>query len=129
MEWDIVFDASRGAAIVTTHGVFDDADNARMVADIVSRPEWRPGHPVLFDHRDMSFGTAGYRQMLTASDTHRAHDDRIGYARSALLMKSLSDFGVGRQFQHIVDGVRAELAVFTDEDAAWAWLLTGPGMR
>lgn len=129
VEWDVVFDASRGAAVVTTRGAFSDADNARMVTDIVSRPEWQPGHPILFDHRQLDFSAAGYQQMLTAGGTHRAYDQRIGNARSAILMKSLADFGVGRQFQHIVEGVSAEVAVFIDEKAAWKWLMPGPSAR
>lgn len=125
MEWTIEFDEARGVAIVTTRGVFNDVDNARMVAEIVSHPKWIPGHRILFDHRMMDFGNAGYQQMLRAGGTHRAHDDRIGNARSALLMKSMADYGVGRQFEHMVDDVRAELGVFIDEDAAWRWLLAG----
>lgn len=126
MEWTVVFDEVRDTAIVTTSGVFSPAGNARMVADIVGRPQWRPGKRILFDHRNLDFGTAGYPQMLAASGNHRANDDRIGAARSALLMKSLADFGVGRQFQHMVDGVSAEVGVFIDEDAAWTWLLAEP---
>ncbi|MDF1503075.1 hypothetical protein [Roseisolibacter sp. H3M3-2] len=123
MEWDVAFDATRGAAVVTTRGVFDDADHARMVADVVGRPQWRPGHRVLFDHRALDFGGAGYQQMLAARDNHVANDARIGNARSAILMKSLADFGRGRQFELLVDGVvRADLAVFVDEGAAWEWL-------
>ncbi|GLC26362.1 hypothetical protein [Roseisolibacter agri] len=126
MRWTVEFDDARGAAIVRTSGVFDHAAHARMVEDIVSRPEWRPGHPVLFDHRDLDFGDAGYQHMLAAADNHRAHDQQIGAARSALVMKSPADFGRARQFEQMVEGVvRADLAVFTDEDAAWRWLAAG----
>jgi hypothetical protein len=123
VEWDVVFDESRGVAIVTTRGVFNDADHARLVADVVSRPQWRPGHRVLFDHRALDFGATAYPQMLAARDNHVAHDARIGAARSAILMKSLADFGRGRQFELLVEGVvSADLAVFVDESAAWRWL-------
>lgn len=126
MEWDVMFDAARGVAIVTTRGVFNDADHARMVADVLRREQWRPGHPVLFDHRALDFGAAGYGQMLAAGDNHRAHDDRIGASRSAILMKSVADYGRGRQFELILDGaVSADLAVFTEEEAAWRWLTAG----
>ena len=128
MEWTVEFDEARGVAIVTTRGVFDHADHARMVADIVGRPQWRPGHPVLFDHRRLDFGPAGYQHMLAAADNHRSHDEQIGAARSALLMKGPADFGRGRQFEQMVEGVvRADLAVFVDEPAAWQWLTGGAG--
>ena len=127
MEWAVEFDASRGAAIVTTSGVFTDADHARMVADIVTRAQWRPGHPVLFDHRALDFGDAGYQHIRAARDNHLAHDQHIGAARSAILMRSTADYGRGRQFQLLVEGlVSANLAVFTDERAAWQWLCAPP---
>ena len=127
MEWVVVFDESVGAAVVTTRGVFNVADHARMVADIVSRPQWRPGHPVLFDHRRLDFDGAGYWKMRGARDNHLAHEDRIGAARSAILMKSVADYGSGRQFQQLVDDVTsAELKVFIDEKAAWRWLAAEP---
>jgi hypothetical protein len=123
MEWSVVFDASTGTAIVTTRGVFNVADHARMVADVVSREQWYPGHPVLFDHRALDFGTTGYPHMSAARDNHVAHEQRIGAARSAILMKGVAEYGCGRQFQLIADeSVSAELAVFVDETAAWHWL-------
>jgi hypothetical protein len=127
MDWTVVFDESRGAAIVTTRGAFTATDHARMVADIVSREQWRPGHPVLFDHRVLDFGESGYVQMSAALENHQAHDARIGPSRSALLMKSLVDFGRGRQFELMGEGVvSAHLGVFLDERAAWRWLAGGP---
>ena len=127
MEWTVEFDESRGAAIVTTSGVFNDRDHARMVADIVGREEWTPGHPVLFDHRALDFGAAEYRHMRAARDNHLLHEREIGAARSAILMKSIADYGRGRQFQLLVDGVAsAHLGVFTDEEAAWQWLAAEP---
>ena len=127
MEWTVVFDEPAGIAIVTTRGVFDVADHARMVADVVSRAQWRPGHPVLFDHRGLDFGAAGYRQMSAARDNHLAHEARIGAARTAILMKDVADFGRGRQFELLVDGAAsAPLAVFVDEAAAREWLAAGP---
>ena len=127
MEWTVEFDGRRGAAVVTTRGVFTDADHARMVADIVGRAEWSPGHPVLFDHRALDFGAAEYRHMRAARDNHLAHEQEIGAARSAILMRSVADYGRGRQFQLLVEGLAsADLAVFTDEEAAWQWLAAQP---
>jgi hypothetical protein len=127
MEWTVDFDRSTGTAIVTTTGVFNVLDHARMVADVVSRQEWHPGHPVLFDHRALDFGAAGFPHMSAAGDNHLRRDEQIGAARSAILMRSVADFGRGRQFQLIVDdSVSADIAVFLDEDAAWHWLAAAP---
>jgi len=123
MEWAVVFDEARGAAIVTTRGAFDVADHARMVEDILASPRWRPGHPILFDHRALDFAGAGYEEMTAARDTHRSHDARIGAARTAILVRTGADFGRGRQFELVAEAsVSAELAVFVDEEAAWRWL-------
>ena len=128
MEWDVVFDESRGAAIVSTRGVFNATDHARMVADVVSRAQWYPGHSVLFDHRELDFGMAGFATMSAARDNHIAQEARIGAARTAILMKSVADFGSGRQFQLLVDGaVSADVRVFVDEKAAWDWLTGDSG--
>ena len=123
MEWTVTFDQSRGMAVVRTLGEFNVTDHELMVADIVSRKEWRPGHPILFDHRQLDFADAGYPDMLGARENHALHEARIGKARSAILMRSLADYGLGRQFQNLAEGyLSAELRVFIDESSATAWL-------
>ena len=123
MEWTVTFDQCGGAALVRTRGEFNITDHRRMIADIVTRDEWYPGHPILFDHRQLSFGAVGYADMKDALDNHSLYEDRIGKARSAILMKSIADYGLGRQFQGLADGhVSAELQVFTDESSATEWL-------
>jgi hypothetical protein len=124
MDWNVNFDELDGAAIVRTSGVFNVADHGRMVADIVGREEWHPGHPILFDHRALDFAGAGYDQMLGARNNHLAHDSEIQNARSAILMKSSPDFGIGRQFQLLAEGrVGAELRIFADELSARDWVV------
>lgn len=123
MEWTVTFDGSRGAAVVRTRGKFNTVDHKRMVADIVTRDEWYPGHPVLFDHRQLSFEGTGYSEMLGARENHAKFEARIGNARSAILMKAGADYGLGRQFQSLAEGrVTAELQIFTDEASATDWL-------
>jgi hypothetical protein len=66
--------------------------------------------------------------MATARDNHAAHESRIQNARSAILMKSTSDYGLGRQFQSLADGhVSAELGIFADEESAKEWLCAPAG--
>jgi hypothetical protein len=123
MEWTVSFDEHRCAALVKTRGVFNTTDHERMVADIVGRDGWRPGHRILFDHRELSFAGASFSDVVTARDNHERHEKEIGDARSAILMKSAADYGLGRQFQMLADGrVSAELQVFTDLSSANEWL-------
>jgi hypothetical protein len=121
--WTVTFNDVSGAALVRTRGLFNTTDHRRMVADIVSRHEWHPGHPILFDHRELLFGDARYQDMLVARNNHLEHELRIGNARSAILMGSDADYGLGRQFEMLASGeVSAELKIFTDEASARDWL-------
>jgi hypothetical protein len=123
VEWTVTFDQCNGAAVVRTRGEFNVSDHKLMVADIVNRDEWHPGHPILFDHRQLTFNEVGYVDMKHARDNHTLFEKRIGKARSAILMSSGADYGLGRQFQNLAEGyVSAELQVFTDESSATEWL-------
>jgi hypothetical protein len=123
MNWTVSFKEICGAAVVRTRGVFSVSDHRRMVEDIVSRNEWHPGQRILFDHRELDFNGARYQEMTGALDNHSAYEDRIQNARSAILMKSPVDYGLGRQFQGLAEGnVAAQLGVFADEVSAREWL-------
>ena len=123
MTWTVAFAPDSDLVTVTTHGTFTVADHARMVADILGRPEWRPGRPVLFDHRGLDFGDVRFEDMMAARDTHLEHDGEIGPGRAALLMRSRADYGIGRQFEQITaDNAAAQLQVFDDVGEALAWL-------
>jgi hypothetical protein len=97
-----------------------------MIQDITTRPGWRPGMDVLFDHRALDLGEADLRAMYQAGDNHRRNDERIGDGRAAILVRSLSDYSRGRQFELLTEGrISATLRVFMDEAEARDWL-AGP---
>lgn len=123
MHWTVELPDDHGMAVVTTRGTFNVADHRRMIEDIVSRPGWRPGTDVLFDHRQLSFGDADLKAMYLAGGNHLAYDDRIGSGRAAILMGSLSDYGRGRQFEMLTDErISARLCIFLDPAEALDWL-------
>src|SRR5689334_5507182 len=110
MDWIAEYKNDKPFATVVTAGEFDLVDHARMIEDIVSRDFWRPGLDVLFDHRNLNFGFTTTETMKRASANHEKNDDRIGDGKAAILMKSLVDFGRGRQFEMIAsDKVSAKL--------------------
>ena len=124
MDWTIEQARGREHLVVTTRGEFTVNDERRMVQDIVSRDSWRPATPVLFDHRALDFGDTGLAEMRQAAETHLSNDLRIGEGKAALLMKSLADYGRGRQFELLTEGqVGARMHVFMDEAQALRWLL------
>jgi hypothetical protein len=123
MHWSVELPVEGGYAVVTTSGTFDVSDHLRMIEDVVSRPGWRPGTDVLFDHRGLEFGDAGFRAMREAGGNHRDNDARIGNGKAAILMRSPSDYGRGRQFELMTeDEVSARLCIFLDEAEARGWL-------
>ena len=126
MRWTVELPGADHYAVVTTSGVFDVSDHVRMIEDITTRPGWRPGMDVLFDHRALALGEADLRAMYEAGENHRSNDERIGDGRAAVLVRSLNDYGRGRQFERLTQGrVSATLSVFLDEAEARDWL-AGP---
>ena len=124
MEWTIHHETGRDYLVVTTRGTFSVDDHRRMVDDIVSRDFWRPGMAVLFDHRALDFGDAGFAAMRQAAETHLARDICIGDGKAAVLMGTLADYGRGRQFELLTEGrVSARMQIFLDEAQALRWLL------
>ena len=123
MHWTVEPPGADEYAIVTTSGTFSVADHLRMIDDIVGSAWWRPGTDVLFDHRGFNFGEADLRAMYEASSNHLRNDDRIGSGKAAILVRSLSDFGRGRQFEQLTEGrVSATMHIFLNEAEARGWL-------
>jgi hypothetical protein len=124
MEWTVEHRTAQDYVVVTTHGSFSADDHLRMTQDIVERDWWRPGLAVLFDHRELDFGASGLATMRRAGDNHTANDARIGDGKAAVLMKTVADYGRGRQFELLTEGqVGARMRIFLDEEEALAWLL------
>jgi hypothetical protein len=123
MQWTVELSGADEYAIVTTSGTFSAADHLRMVEDILGHPGWRPGTDVLFDHRGLSFDEADLRAMYQAGSNHLANDERIGGGKAAVLVRSVSDFGRGRQFELLTaDRISATLRIFMDRAEALDWL-------
>lgn len=123
MRWTVEPGGEGGFVVVATSGKFDVSDHLRMIEDILTRPYWVPGTPVLFDHRQLDFGDAGFESMEEAGANHLTNDARIGDGKAAILMSSPVDFGRGRQFELLTEGhVSAKIRIFRDEAQAVAWL-------
>ena len=124
MNWTIDYIETQAFVKVITEGEFAAVDHLKMTEDIISRDFWEPGMAVLFDHRKLNFGNTGFDAMKQASINHEKNDARIGNGKAAILMKSVSDFGLGRQFEMLTDEkVSANVHVFLDEKQALRWLL------
>ena len=123
MNWTIKYKKGEDYVTVVTEGRFTVADHLKMSEEIIAGDFWRPGMNVLFDHRRLDFGNTGFEAMKKASATHVKNDARIGDGKAAILMKSVSDFGLGRQFEMLTDEkISANLHIFLDEKQARRWL-------
>ena len=123
MNWTVHKIKGQSYIKVTTEGVFSSADHLKMIEDIVSRDFWMPGTNVLFDHRNLEFGETDVSIFKEASSNHEKNDRHIGDGKAAILMKSLADFGRGRQFELIADNkISAKLHIFLREKEAIKWL-------
>ena len=123
MHWTIEF-IDETYVLVVTHGTFTAQGQIDLVEDILTREFWRPGRLTLFDHRDLDFSESTIDTIQSASDTHVRNDERIGKAKTAIVLKDSLAYGNARQFMGITrDMISATLALFTDMDSAKKWLL------
>lgn len=121
MRWTI--EDGAGFVTVRTAGRFNESDHRAMVKNIVAQPFWRPGRDTFFDHRKLTFDGSSAADIGKAADTHRDHDAEIGDGRTALLMATLADYGMGRMFEgRTGDHIHAKLRVFLKEEEALRWL-------
>lgn len=112
---------------VITRGPFSVETFSKMVEEMVTHESWRPGLSAFIDHRDSDMSTASFLDVAAAADVHRRMNKLVGCSRIASLMRGVTDFGVGRQYQNLIDGdVSSNLRIFADEEKAMNWLLEAP---
>lgn len=123
MNWTVHKPEGKSYITVVTEDDFNLPDHQRMIEDIISRDFWKPGTDAFFDHRKLQFNSTGYYRMKEASEIHQKYEQQIGDGKAAILMKSLADFGRGRQFEMLIDNkASAKLRIFLDEKEALDWL-------
>ena len=125
MNWQIEYKKNQGYVLVVNEGEFSAANNLKLSAEIISRDFWQPGMNVFFDHRKLSFTSTTLDVMREAGNNLKQINERIGDGKAAILMKSMSDFASGRQFEMLVEfEVSAKIRIFLDEKQALLWLLS-----
>lgn len=123
MKWTVEFSSSLSIVKIVTGGIFTVDDHLKMVEDIISQPFWKPGMDTLFDHRNLEFVKTDIQIMKAVSENHKKFEKQIGGGKAAILMKSLTDFARGRQFELLTgSSVSAKLNIFMDERKALEWL-------
>ena len=123
MNWTIEYIEDRQFVRINYSGLFSVQEQIKAIEDLLSRSFWRPGMPIFIDHRKLDFGNTNISVLREPGIFHQKNDTLIGNSPIAVLMKSLSDFGRGRQFELLTQGkVSATIKVFLDEEKAIDWL-------
>lgn len=123
MNWTVEYVKSQNLVKVKTAGIFTLGDQIKMIEDVISQKFWKPGLDVLVDHRKVDFDDTDVDFMRKASQNHEKYEKKIGSGNIALLMKSLTDYARGRQFELLTEKkVASKISVFTDEEKALNWL-------
>ena len=124
MNWIIKYIEDQRFVTISYEGLFSVEEQLMAIEDLLSRKFWQPGLPILIDHRKLDFGSTNISMLQQPAIFHQKNDARIGRGRIAVLMKSLSDFGRGRQFELLTKGkISAKLEIFLEEEKALNWLL------
>jgi hypothetical protein len=125
MKWTFEFIENKKYIRVVSEGVFNAREQAQLIEDLISQSFWHKEMPVLFDNRKLDYSVGGAAAIREASRFHIENDERIGDGKAALLMKSVTDFGFGRQYELLTDvATSVKIHVFLDENQAVSWLLT-----
>ena len=125
MKWTFEYIKDKNYIRIVSEGVFSGGEAIQLIEDLLLQPYWRKGMPVLVDNRRVDYSVGGIAAMQEAGKFHIENDERIGEGKAALLMKSVADFGLGRQYELLTDeAVSANVHVFLDENQALRWLLT-----
>jgi hypothetical protein len=123
MNWTIEYVEDQQYVRVSLSGKFSPEHHRFMIEDVLARDFWRPGLNVLFDNRNLDFGVTSVEIMRLASQNQIKHNDRIGSGKVALLMKSLSDYARGRQYEILAEGkALTKVRTFRNEKEALRWL-------
>lgn len=81
-----------------------------------------PSIPVLWDARTGRVSSLPHNEMRDMVSGSEALWDRMESGRTAIVTGSEADFGMGRMYEQLAEGMPRELRVFRDWDEAVAWL-------
>lgn len=126
MPIDTILDRTLGIAVqrVTVELRGDEviAAQTRLYGD----PEHSPSTPVLWDAREAVVTRVVFEEMRDMAAKAEPLYERMAGGRTAILVGSQADFGMGRMYQSLSAGMPRDLRVFDDYDAALAWLTETP---
>lgn len=123
MDWTMTYDEAGNYIRVTCTGFFSEERHAECFRSVFSSPYWKPGVNLLFDNRNLQFGNVKADTLIRISNYYKEAGPMLGKRKIALLMSSIPEYGIGRQFQMLAEGKgESEIRIFNFERAAVEWL-------
>jgi hypothetical protein len=123
MHWNIRNDTDSGYVHAYQSGPFSAEEQAAFLSAIFGSPFWQPGTPLIIDYCSLDMDNVGSGSVEVTRQQLAALNGQLGLGKLALLCDNDEKFGVGRQFQALVeDDLDREVRVFRDEDAAVDWV-------
>jgi hypothetical protein len=123
MNWTIQYLQDQHYARVKIEGKFNVDVHLRNIEEITVQENWKPGFNLLFDCRNADFTSSRFQDVRDLADNFIKNDLLVGDGKIAFLMKSVIDFGKGRQFEMLTDEqISANVYIFLSEEQALRWL-------
>ncbi len=123
MKWTIGKTEEQCFVRVTLEGEFSTDEFSEIFGDLFAREYWQLGMHILFDESKLSLCDIDYQIIRHTSECYAKHFYHIGDGKIALLMKSLSDYGRGRQFELLTEmKIPTSICIFMVEEEAISWL-------
>jgi hypothetical protein len=122
MEWTIE-NIDDKYSVVRTYGKYNSANHYNMVEDLLSKDFWRPGMPIIYDHRELDISESSYDTVQNAAIIRTKYEAKFGDSRAAIVTVNDYMFGVFRQFEAVVEpDVRGTFGVFKSYEDAETWI-------
>ena len=103
-----------------------------IAKEVTSHPKWRPGMPILADHRELDFsGIGDFLKIESLASIHVKHKNKLGKVRVAVILKPGTAEVYIDLWRTICNyfGFPVVHKVFFDREEALHWLMSKKGME
>jgi hypothetical protein len=125
MKWTIQRDQTDDFFRVICSRKFSDNDCRRMLDALGFAEDWQRDADILIDYRETDFTGIQVADLQIILNYHKELAPVLGNGKLALLMGSVRDVDLARQYELLNETVvHAKIKVFSDEQTAIDWFLS-----
>jgi len=125
MSFSYQIDPDAGLLTVIGEGVVTQPERLAAMRAWLSDPAFRPGLDTLCDF-SAAVSTPTLAELIEIADFIKLHTESIGATKLAVVAPRPVTFGAVRQFEALVAFDPIQVEIFSDRDAALAWLRASP---